>query len=165
MNELIIFAAKDLIWLIVIIAVIYVFLQPRKKQKELLVFVSIALPIIYIVAKIGSLFYFDTRPFVVGPPAGGFVPLIEHVADNGFPSDHTLLGAAVAMVIFFYNRKIGLILLNLALLVGISRILAGVHHATDILGSLGFAIVFAWLVHKYGMPIILRTKIYKKYFK
>lgn len=161
MNELIIFVAKDLIWLIVIVAVIYVFLQPRKKQKELLFFVGITLPIIYIVAKIGSLFYFDARPFV----AGNFVPLIDHVSDNGFPSDHTLFGAAIAMTIFFYNRKIGLALLGLALVVGFSRVLAGVHHSIDIFGSMVFAIIFAWLIHKYGMPIILQLKIYKKYVK
>jgi undecaprenyl-diphosphatase len=161
MNELIIFGATYLIWLIVIVAGAYGLVQPRKKQKELLVFVSITLPIIYIAAKIGSLFYFDARPFVVE----NFVPLIAHAPDNGFPSDHTLLSAAVAMVIFFYNRKIGLVLLNVALLVGLSRMLAGVHHATDIFGSLGFAIIFAWLVHKYGLPMIVQTKIYKKYSK
>jgi undecaprenyl-diphosphatase len=160
MNDLIIFGATNLIWFIIIIAGIFCLLQSRKKQKELIIFIGISLPIIYIVAKIGSLFYFDTRPFVIE----NFVPLIAHAPDNGFPSDHTLLSSAVAMVIFFYNRKIGLLLLILALLVGLSRILAGVHHATDIFGSLGFAIIFSWLVHKYGMPIILQSKIYKKYF-
>lgn len=164
MNDVIIFAAKYLIWFVVVVAGFYWIRQPRKKQKELAVFIVMALPIIYIAAKIGSLFYFDARPFVIGPPAGGFVPLIAHAPDNGFPSDHTLFGAAIAMTIFFYNRKIGLALLGLALTVGFSRVLAGVHHSVDILGSVGFAIIFAWLVHKYLLPVILRTKMYKKYF-
>jgi undecaprenyl-diphosphatase len=58
------------------------------------------------------------------------------VADNGFPSDHTLLATAIAFAIFHFNKKLGLFLFLLAVLVGVARILAGVHHAADIAGSL-----------------------------
>src|SRR5919202_4656794 len=43
----------------------------------------------------GGLLYNDPRPFVVGH----FQPLISHPADNGFPSDHALLAAALVAVV------------------------------------------------------------------
>ncbi|MDP1846072.1 MAG: phosphatase PAP2 family protein [Candidatus Moranbacteria bacterium] len=132
MNILIIYSAKYLLFVSMVIAVLYFLKQPRQKQKEALVFALILFPLSYIVAKIISRFYFDPRPFVTG----NFTPLIPHAPDNGFPSDHTLLGAAIAAVIFRLNKKAGLLLFFMALFVGLARILAGVHHAADIAGSM-----------------------------
>ena len=142
MNILIIFTAKYLLFISAAIAVLYFLKQPRQKQKEMLIFAVILLPLSYIVAKIVSHFYFDPRPFV----AGHFTPILPHAADNGFPSDHTLLGAAIAFAVFHSNKRLGLLLLLLAILVGIARVLAGVHHITDILSSIiivGFVYLFA----------------------
>ncbi len=132
MNTLIIFTAKYLVFVSAAIAAFYFFKQPRQKQKEVLIFAVVLLPLSYIVAKIISHFYFDPRPFVVGH----FTPLIPHAADNGFPSDHTLLGTAIAFAIFHFNKKTGLFLFFLAILVGIARVLAGAHHFADIMGSI-----------------------------
>jgi undecaprenyl-diphosphatase len=132
MNILIIFIAKYLVFVSAVIAVLYFAKLSRAKQKEMLIFAVILLPLSYIVAKLVSRFYFDPRPFV----QGNFTPLLPHAADNGFPSDHTLLGAAIAFATFHFNKKLGLFLLFLAILVGVARILAGVHHAADIAGSI-----------------------------
>ena len=100
MDTLIIFIAKYLVFVSAAIAVFYFLKQPRQKQKEILIFAVVLLPLSYIVAKIVSHFYFDPRPFVVGH----FTPLLPHAADNGFPSDHTLFGAAVAFAVFHFPR-------------------------------------------------------------
>jgi len=132
MNIIIIIIAKYLVFVAAAIAIFYFVKMPRAKQKEMLIFAVILLPLSYIVAKIVSHFYFDPRPFVLG----NFTPLIPHMPDNGFPSDHTLLGAAIAFAIFHFNKKLGILLFFLALLVGVSRVLAGVHHTADIAGSI-----------------------------
>ncbi len=132
MNILIIFIAKYLVFVSAAIAVLYFAKLSRAKQKEMLIFAVILLPLSYIVAKLVSRFYFDPRPFV----QGNFTPLLPHAADNGFPSDHTLLAAAIAFATFHFNKKLGLFLLLLAILVGVARILAGVHHVADIAGSI-----------------------------
>ncbi|MCX6762335.1 MAG: phosphatase PAP2 family protein [Candidatus Moranbacteria bacterium] len=132
MSTLIIFIAKYLFFVSAAIAIIFFLKQLRQKQKEMLIFAVILLPLSYVIAKIVSRFYFDPRPFV----QGNFAPLIGHAADNGFPSDHTLLAAAIAFAIFHFNKKLGLFLFFLAVLVGVARVLAGVHHAADIAGSL-----------------------------
>jgi len=137
MNILIIFTAKYLLFISAAIAIIYFLKQSRQKQKETLIFAVILLPLSYIIAKIVGHFYFDPRPFV----AGHFTPLFPHAADNGFPSDHTLLGVAIAFAVFRFNKKLGLFLLLLAILVGIARVLAGVHHAADIAGSIVIAAI------------------------
>src|SRR3989339_516158 len=106
MSTLIIFIAKYLVFVAAAIAVFYLLKLSRKIQKEILIFVLILFPVSYIAAKLISRFYFDPRPFV----QGNFVPLIGHVADNGFPSDHTLLATAIAFAIFHFNKKLGLLL-------------------------------------------------------
>lgn len=87
--------------------------------------------------------YFDPRPFVEGQ----FEPLIKHVADNGFPSDHTLLLAAIASVITFYDKRYATILWVITLVVGLSRVYAGVHHLLDIAGAILIALVSTSLVY------------------
>jgi len=132
MNILIIYSAKYLLFVSAAIAFLYFLKQSRERRKEIIVFALVLLPLSYAAAKIISHFYFDPRPFV----AQNFTPLIPHAADNGFPSDHTLLGTAIAFAIFHFNKKTGLLLFFLALLIGLARILAGVHHAADIAGSI-----------------------------
>lgn len=78
---------------------------------------------------------------------GHFNPLIPHEPDNGFPSDHVLLCAAIAALIYPSNRYLSLILWALTLLVGISRVHTGIHHAVDIIGSIMMAVAVAVLVY------------------
>ena len=147
MNYLIIFGAKYLIYVLILFAAVYIFVQDGQKRRNMAIFALAVLPLSYIVAKISSLLYYDQRPFVIG----NFIPLIPHISDNGFPSDHTLLASAVASVILFFNKKIGIGLFALALIVGISRVLAGVHHAVDVLASCVIAVVVSYLVNRWIM--------------
>lgn len=160
-DTLIIFGAKYLFLAIIIIALGFIIFSKREMQKDVIVFFMMALPLIYVVAKIVSLFYYDARPFVVG----NFVPLIPHDPDNGFPSDHTLISAAIASVIVFYSRKIGIVLWILTILVGISRVLSGVHHTIDIIASMIISLFVAWLLYTYIMPVIKKRKSYINFWK
>jgi undecaprenyl-diphosphatase len=79
------------------------------------------------------------RPFAVLPQT---VLLIPDQAGYSFPSMHTALTVAAAMSIFVHHRRLGLLLLLLALLVGISRIYVGVHYPIDVVvgGLIGWGI-------------------------
>ncbi len=148
LNIVIIFIAKDLVFVALIVAV-WVFLKlSTLERKRMFVFAVIALPTTYLVAKLLSLVFYDPRPFVMGH----FVPLISHNADNGFPSDHMLILSAVASVIYAFRKKIGWIFFMVAVMVGVARVLVGVHHAEDILGSLIIAIFCVYLVWKIIFP-------------
>lgn len=148
MSSLIIFGAQYLYLVIVIGAFGYLLTQPRERRWRMALLAVLALPLTYVVAKIMSTLYYDPRPFVVGH----FLPLLPHAPDNGFPSDHTLLSAAVAAVVFFFNRTLGALLLVIAFLVGVARVFAGIHHLTDIVGSLVIAASVTMLVWRFVFP-------------
>lgn len=113
-------------------------------QKKMVLFAVPAGLLTYVLGLIAGLLYTDPRPFVIGH----FAPLIQHVADNGFPSDHTLLAASLAMVGMYWNKWLGVILWTIAILIGIARVYVGLHHQIDIAMSMIIAVaaVSAWYV-------------------
>ena len=141
MTGLIVFGATYLIWGIAIAGFVYIVQSPRRQKMGL--FAVVTLPVAYVVAKIVGWLWYDPRPFV----ESGIAPLVAHAADNGFPSDHTLLAATIASIVFVYNRPLGLVLWGLALVVGAARVFAGVHHTVDIIASAVIAALVVWGVH------------------
>lgn len=131
-NGLIIFAADYLIAIAVFLAVLFWRRQTEALRKEILWRAFISFPVIFAVSRIMGALYYNPRPFA----ALNIVPFVAHSADNGFPSDHTLLAAAAATLVFTVNKKWGSALFLLAVIVGIGRVAALVHHPVDILGSL-----------------------------
>jgi len=142
-DTLFIFGAKYLYVAIVAVGLIYFSKQTKDRRREIAVLGMIALPAMYVIAKIVGLFYYSTLPFV----EGDFEPLIPHEADNGFPSDHTLLSAGISSIFYFFNKKLSAVLWVMTIVVGVSRMYAGVHHSIDVVGSIVIAIVVTVLVY------------------
>ena len=103
----------------------------RTDKATMVVAGALTLVLLWLGIKLGAHLWTDPRPFVVD----GRAPLFAHPPDNGFPSDHTALGVAVALVVMFWRRGVGLLLLLVALLVGAARVAAHVHHVPDIVGG------------------------------
>ena len=141
MRFLVIFGAKYLFLLPV--AVFFLILaRARDKLGYLLKLSVLTFPLSLLVGKLLNHFIQDPRPFVVER----ITPLIAHAPDNGFPSDHTLLTATIAAVVFVYNKKIGILLFILSFLIGAARVLAGLHHPLDVAGSFFIGVSTTWLV-------------------
>lgn len=141
-SVVIIFLASKLHIVVIAIAVIAVLLVRKEIQNQALLLTLFVLPTSYIVGKFAGIIIDNPRPFVVDD----FTPLVQHVVDNGFPSDHTQLTATIASIIFVYNKPIGLFIFGLSILVGIGRVLAGVHHYIDVAGSIVIAVTTTYLV-------------------
>lgn len=131
--------AKYLFLLIGLLSAGY-WLTLRKDQRiQFLVYFAVAGIVALVLTKLAGMCFVDPRPFVVHH----FIPLIPHAADNGFPSDHTVLSVLMALIVLKYSRKVGLALLVLALLVGWSRVFVGVHNPIDIVGAVLIAVLAA----------------------
>ncbi|MEK7572262.1 MAG: phosphatase PAP2 family protein [Patescibacteria group bacterium] len=66
--------------------------------------------------------------------------------DYAFPSGHATFYMALAFALFFSHKKIGYIFMFIALLIGVARIIAGVHFPIDILGGFILGALIAYLV-------------------
>lgn len=73
--------------------------------------------------------------------------LLDKTGGDSFPSGHAGLTFAVATMVFFYNKKLGIVLGFFAVMIATSRIYVGVHYPVDVFvgGMLGF--IVSALVH------------------
>ena len=145
MNLLIILTAQYLYILpLIYFAIVLIFSSLRK---SLIILSLLAFSIDFLIAKLLGFVISSPRPFVTEH----IHPLIAHAADNGFPSDHTLLTMTIAAIIFTINKKFGIILGIFSVIVGTSRILAQIHHPIDVLGGIIIAIIsvtLSWYILK-----------------
>jgi len=113
-----------------------VFLE--KKKEILVVFFSSFLA--YFLASILKILFHTTRPFLVLPNANA----LFNESSFAFPSGHAAFFSALAFSIFFLHKKAGYVFIFFALLIGLARIMAGVHFPIDILGGfvLGFLVAY-----------------------
>lgn len=147
METVIIFGAEYLIVIVVAVAAVYLGYQLRRGQPGVMLFTIFTLAGSFIISRLAALLYYNPRPFIVK----NIVPLVRHTADNGFPSDHTLLVAALAAVVWPLNRRLGVFLFGSAILVGLARVLAQVHHLIDVASSViiaGAVALLVWLLQR-----------------
>lgn len=147
--------AKYLIFICGLVVVYFFFKLPTMSLKKRFVIEAVIGGILaLILAKIGSKLFNNPRPFVVGH----FTPYFTHANDNGFPSDHTLLSSFMGYLVLKYNKKWGYALLGAAAVIGLSRVVAGVHHLIDIIGSFILAGIAMALVYFIGRKFFPETE-------
>jgi undecaprenyl-diphosphatase len=166
--DLTIFAAKYLVFIAIVLgAVVVVIALYRRSPEEIvrwLVAAVIMLVVAGILALLGTHVYRDPRPFT----QDHVKPLISHAPDNGFPSDHALLAAAIVGAVLLAAPVWAIPFAVLAILVDWARVGAGIHHVTDVVGSSVFVaigllvgwllapIITAWLVPR--LPLTRRAE-------
>lgn len=136
-NQLIILIAEYAILLLPVFAVVLFFSLSRTSRGQYLLSLAIGGVCAFILVKIAGQLIVDPRPFV----SDHVVPLFPHTPDNGFPSDHTTFGTMLAFISFFYARKWGLVMIPVAILIGAARVLAHVHHWSDIIGGITVGLI------------------------
>jgi|SRR5579859_268024 len=129
------FLAQDFYWVVLAAAGGVLALRGRARWREWGLAAVLIGGLAWGIAQVATRLIQSPRPFL----ESGRPPLIPSAQDNGFPSDHTLLLAAVAAVVTLVDRRAGLLFWALALGVGLARVYAGVHHLLDVGGSLGIA--------------------------
>jgi len=147
------FFASYFLWLM-FLGVFILWVYDGKIKKEQAVHALFAGTVAWIIAWIIKLVFPTIRPFQInGKDALVIIPLIN----GGFPSGHTATAFAIAVTIWKHDKKMGIIYILSAVLVGISRVLANVHYPVDIVAGGLLGILTSTLVQK-----IHFTNLFKK---
>ena len=131
------FIARYFFVIPVVLGGIFFLKHPWEIRKKMIVLSATSLPLTVIGIFILNSLYYDPRPFITTP----FDPIVSHIPDNGFPSDHAALTFLIAIIMYQFNRKIGLFLFFISIVVSITRVYLGLHHFIDILAGTLLAIV------------------------
>lgn len=76
------------------------------------------------------------------------IPLVKYTSGKGksFPSRHTSSAFIIAISYFYINYVyLGLFMLIVAIIIGLSRIIAGVHFPKDIIAAIVISIIWAFI--------------------
>jgi undecaprenyl-diphosphatase len=106
----------------------------------------------WILAHFLKILIHSPRPFAVFP----YIHSLISETDFSFPSGHATFYMGLAFAIFLSHKKAGYWFIFFALIIGIARIVAGIHFPIDILGGFILGIIIAYLVR------IVYDKIYRK---
>jgi undecaprenyl-diphosphatase len=142
LDRVVVFAALYLPFIVPVLAFIYLVFYRKSWLDLFRVFLSAGAAAI--ISKILKILIHTPRPQFA---LEGVESLFEKTT-YAFPSDHATFFMALAVAIFFVNRKAGLVFFVFALLVGMARIAAGVHFPVDILGGFILGATVAYLAKK-----------------
>lgn len=125
------FLASILIWLM-FFGLIVLWVIDGKIKKETVIHAIFSCIMAYAVTEFIKAVFPTLRPFQVQ----NIIPLTTTIpGDGAFPSSHTAVGFALAITILKHDKKIGILYLIMAGLVGIARIIAHVHYPIDIIAG------------------------------
>lgn len=132
-DTLVIFFAEVLIVIMPIVLVYHFYTVDDKRDAIRDIFIVLFAAIFaWGIADFAKYYFASDRPFVV---LADVTALMDNHFNAAFPSGHTAFTAALAVAVTYFHRKTGAVLIVLSLLIGISRIIAGVHWPIDILGG------------------------------
>jgi undecaprenyl-diphosphatase len=94
------------------------------------------------VVKALNLVYYRNRPFAFEPVR----LLFYRPSDSSFPSNATLVGFALATVVWYADRRAGRLMYVMAGTLALTRVIGGVHFPADILAGALMGVCAAYVV-------------------
>lgn len=129
-SKIALFLSYPFTYFVIFLLIIWaVFISQRKMYNFSLLFLSGLTS--WLVSNILKNIIRMNRPFV----DLNIIPVYKEIGFS-FPSQHMAVFIAIATSMFFINRKAGYVFLIIAFLIGISRVIIGVHYPVDLLGGL-----------------------------
>lgn len=145
LDAAIIFVARDFGFVILTALLIYLYKHEDKREgiKDLFIVLATAVAAWFIAHWAKDVFH-TLRPFDAD------TSVISLVSESGyaFPSGHATFFMALASVLWYYHKYLGLFFGISAVIIGIARISAGVHWPIDILGGLFLGLAIGTTAYK-----------------
>lgn len=152
-DKTVIFVADAFPYIVVLTAILFLFfhrddinsnfpIREFKKQVREVVLVFFSSGLAWFLSYIFKFVTHSYRPSAILPNVSSLFPGTGYA----FPSGHAAFFMALAFALFFSHKKIGYAFMFFALLIGLARIIAGVHFPIDILGGFVLGIGTAYFV-------------------
>ncbi len=75
--------------------------------------------------------------------------LVPGGTESSFPSGHAAFYFAIATIVYFYNKKAGILFFIASFLICLARVFSGIHWPSDILAGAIIGIFSGWLINKF----------------
>ncbi len=138
-----IFFARYLGYILIFCLFLFLILKIRKYWSMFLqAFISAAFTRFVIVGLIRWIWP-RPRPFIENN-----VNLLLTHNSPAFPSGHAAFFFALSTVVYFYNKKFGVLFFLASFLICLARVFVGIHWPSDILAGMAVGIFSGWLIHK-----------------
>lgn len=159
-SRVIVFFADTFPWVLLSGLLVYLFNHDDKKKgvRDVAVVITAAITA-WILAHVIKYVYPHARPTLLST-THALLP----DNDSSFPSGHATFFSALATALYFYHKRLGLFYGLGALLIGLSRVIAGIHWPLDILAGYilgGLIGVLVYYTYKRYEPNI--SKRYKNF--
>lgn len=142
-DSAVIFFAEYFQYIVVFCPLIFLFINFKKYLKMVLRAIAAAVFARFVIVEIIRYFLPRVRPFV----ENSINLLVAHnPREFSFPSGHAAFFFALSTVIYFYNKKAGILFFISAFLISISRVFVGVHWPSDILVGVVVGVFSGWLI-------------------
>lgn len=164
LDKVIVFIAEPFGYILIVIAYLFLLLHSENESSELknilkkfreIIILSFSVFSAYIFSIIIKNIVNNPRPFLI---LNDVNELFIYGGYDSFPSGHATFFAALAAAIFVYHRKVGFLFGLFAVIIGFSRVIAGIHFPVDILVGFMLGGSLSTLIY-YGV-----NKFIKKYF-
>ncbi|MDN4074201.1 undecaprenyl-diphosphatase [Fictibacillus terranigra] len=160
-NPVMVFLAEYMPYALGILVIGYC-LTRSNRNRLMIVFAIMSCGIAEILGKFAGLAYSHHQPFA---ELTNVHQLVEHVIDNSFPSDHTIIFFSICTSIWLFRRKEGVIWLLLALCVAFSRVWVGVHYPIDVAAGALIGMISSMVVYKIIPLLPFAKPLMKRYAK
>jgi undecaprenyl-diphosphatase len=139
------FFAQYLGYVLIIFLFLFLFLSFKKYWKMVVGAIASAVLARLVIVEIIRWLLPRQRPFIANNNVN---LLLNHSASSSFPSGHAAFFFAISVVVYFYNKKAGILFLIGAFLICLARVFVGVHWPSDVTAGALAGIFSGWLVFK-----------------
>jgi undecaprenyl-diphosphatase len=141
--------------IVVLLALVFFSQYPNRKKLEILLVAGVS----GVIARFGvteliRFFYPRPRPFITLPE------IHRLLTENSwsFPSGHATFFFALSTAVYLYNKKWGVFFFAATILMTISRVIAGVHYPSDVLGGAIIGILVAYVTYWLATRIVSKSE-------